>query len=46
MDRTELEIQAEQVYPMPLNPCKWTICKVTWLRVQWVDAKLYSREVK
>lgn len=42
MDRTELEIQAEQVYPMPLNPCVWTVRKIEYLRSIWIDAKLYS----
>lgn len=42
MDRTELEIQAEQVYPMPLNACVWTVRKVEYLRSIWIDAKLYG----
>ena len=45
MDRTELEIQAEQVYPMPLNACAWTRKKVFWLREQWVKEKATNNEV-
>lgn len=45
MDRTELEIQAEQVYPMPLNPCVWTVRKIEYLREQWIDAKLYGERL-
>lgn len=33
---TELEIKAEQKYPMPLNACSFVKKKIFWLRERWI----------
>ena len=37
MLRSDLEAQAEVLYPMPERCCDWKRKKIIWLRMKWVE---------
>lgn len=33
----ELQKKAEELYPLPLNPCRFVKAKISWLRERWIS---------
>lgn len=37
---SDIEKEAEKLYPMPVKPCRWVRAKIEWKRQQWINNKL------
>lgn len=35
--KEDLEAEAEKLFPMPVNPCRWIRAKIEWKRQQWIN---------
>lgn len=40
MTLEELQKKAEELYPLPLNPCRFVKAKINWLRERWIASQL------